>query len=111
MTNKVFNLSIYLFIYKQKVKAESPFILAKACELFIMEITIRSWLRTENSRRRSLEKSDITNAILDSKEYGFLTNKIIIDNNQQVRTVFNSRKSTYIQRLNFNHEKEVGNKP
>ncbi|XP_039118227.1 nuclear transcription factor Y subunit C-4-like [Dioscorea cayenensis subsp. rotundata] len=67
----------------QKVKAESPFILAKACELLIEDIARRSWLRTKNNRRRSLEKSDIINAMLDSKEHSFLIDKIITDSNQQ----------------------------
>lgn len=89
VNSKVFNPSIFIYICvcvcKQKVKAESPFILAKACELLIEDIARRSWLRTKNNRRRSLEKSDIINAMLDSKEHSFLIDKIITDSNQQVQ--------------------------
>ena len=36
------------------ISAESPIIFAKACEIFIVELTFRAWLHTEESKRRVL---------------------------------------------------------
>ncbi len=37
------------------ISAEVPILFAKAAELFIQELTIHSWLQTEESRRRTLQ--------------------------------------------------------
>jgi nuclear transcription factor Y, gamma len=37
------------------ISAEAPIIFAKAAELFIQEVTIRAWLYTEDSKRRTLQ--------------------------------------------------------
>lgn len=36
------------------ISAEAPALFAKACELFIIEITNRSWMHTEEGRRKTL---------------------------------------------------------
>ncbi|KAK4706453.1 hypothetical protein R3W88_033989 [Solanum pinnatisectum] len=46
------------------IAAESPVLLAKACELFIQELTLRSWFKTEENHRRTLKKEDITDVIM-----------------------------------------------
>lgn len=45
---------------------------AKACELFTLELTIRSWLRTEENKRRTLHKNDIAAAITCTDIFDFL---------------------------------------
>ncbi|TMW80690.1 hypothetical protein EJD97_016610 [Solanum chilense] len=40
------------------ISAESPVLLAKACELFIQELTHRSWLKAQECQRRTLKKID-----------------------------------------------------
>ncbi|KAG9448998.1 hypothetical protein H6P81_008963 [Aristolochia fimbriata] len=45
------------------ISADAPVLFAKACELFILELTLRSWLHTEESKRRTLQRSDIARAI------------------------------------------------
>ncbi|KAK4735086.1 hypothetical protein R3W88_009347 [Solanum pinnatisectum] len=44
----------------QMIAAESPVLLAKACELFIQELTLRSWLNAQENHRRmtSLMQTD-----------------------------------------------------
>lgn len=37
------------------ISAEVPILFAKACELFIMELTMRSWCNTEENKRRTLQ--------------------------------------------------------
>ncbi|KAI8020691.1 Nuclear transcription factor Y subunit C-2 [Camellia lanceoleosa] len=41
------------------VSAETPVIFAKACEMFILELTLRSWINVEENKRRTLQKNDI----------------------------------------------------
>ncbi|KAL0363051.1 UNVERIFIED_CONTAM: Nuclear transcription factor Y subunit C-4 [Sesamum calycinum] len=45
------------------ISAEAPVIFAKACEMFILELTLRSWIHTEENKRRTLQKNDIAAAI------------------------------------------------
>ena len=37
------------------ISAEVPVLFAKAAEIFIHELTLRSWLHTEESKRRTLQ--------------------------------------------------------
>ncbi|MQL41661.1 hypothetical protein EI012_27535, partial [Escherichia coli] len=41
------------------ISAEAPVIFARACEMFILELTLRSWNHTEENKRRTLQKNDI----------------------------------------------------
>ncbi|KAK7278553.1 hypothetical protein RJT34_23583 [Clitoria ternatea] len=54
------------------ISAEAPILFAKACELFILELTIRSWLHTEENKRRTLQKNDIAAAITRTDIFDFL---------------------------------------
>ncbi|PKA64079.1 Nuclear transcription factor Y subunit C-2 [Apostasia shenzhenica] len=54
------------------ISAEAPVIFAKACEMFILEITLRSWMHTEENKRRTLQKNDIAAAITRTDIFDFL---------------------------------------
>lgn len=54
------------------ISSETPVLFAKACELFILEITRRSWVYTEENKRRTLQKSDIADAIMHTAIFDFL---------------------------------------
>jgi len=45
------------------IAGEAPLLFAKACEYFIQELTMHAWVHTEESRRRTLQRSDIAQAI------------------------------------------------
>ncbi|KAF9664010.1 hypothetical protein SADUNF_Sadunf17G0111600 [Salix dunnii] len=45
------------------ISAETPVLFAKACELFILELTLRAWLQTTGCKRRTLQRCDISRAI------------------------------------------------
>ncbi|GLJ35814.1 hypothetical protein SUGI_0719080 [Cryptomeria japonica] len=45
------------------ISAEAPVLFSKACELFILELTLRSWLHTEENKRRTLQRNDIAGAV------------------------------------------------
>uniref|UniRef100_A0A5B7ARW5 Putative nuclear transcription factor Y subunit C-2 n=1 Tax=Davidia involucrata TaxID=16924 RepID=A0A5B7ARW5_DAVIN len=58
------------------ISAEAPVIFAKACEMFILEMTLRSWIHTEENKRRTLQKNDIAAAILRTDVFDFLVDII-----------------------------------
>lgn len=47
------------------ISAEAPVLFAKACELFILELTLKAWLHAEDNKRRTLQRSDIA-AVVNS---------------------------------------------
>ncbi|KAI5658916.1 hypothetical protein M9H77_27709 [Catharanthus roseus] len=58
------------------ISAEAPVVLAKACEMFILELTLRSWYNTEENKRRTLQRADITGAIAKTEIFDFLVDVI-----------------------------------
>ncbi len=73
------------------ISAETPVLFAKACQMFIIELTYRSWAYTEQSKRRTLQvnkqsnynhlfnymglylkKIDIANCIVNTDIFDFL---------------------------------------
>ncbi|KAF8392471.1 hypothetical protein HHK36_022813 [Tetracentron sinense] len=54
------------------ISAEAPVIFARACEMFILELTLRSWNHTEDNKRRTLQKNDIAAAITRTDIFDFL---------------------------------------
>lgn len=54
------------------ISAEAPVVFAKACELFILELTHRAWAHSEDNKRRTLQRSDIAAAISETDVLDFL---------------------------------------
>ncbi|KAF9576192.1 hypothetical protein EC968_010315 [Mortierella alpina] len=54
------------------ISAEAPILFSKACEIFICEITRRAWLHAEENKRRTLQRSDVANAVSKSDQFDFL---------------------------------------
>lgn len=54
------------------ISVEAPVLFSKACELFILELTLRSWLHTEENKRRTLHRNDIAGAISRGDVLDFL---------------------------------------
>ncbi|KAI9143478.1 histone-fold-containing protein [Paraphysoderma sedebokerense] len=54
------------------ISSEAPLIFSKACEIFIAELTLRSWMVAEENKRRTLQRTDIAQAISKSDQYDFL---------------------------------------
>ena len=54
------------------ISAEAPILFAKACELFILELSLRGWGAAEKSKRRTLQKEDIEAAIQNTDIFDFL---------------------------------------
>lgn len=54
------------------ISAEAPIVFAKACEMFINELTLRAWSHTEETKKRTVQKNDIAAAITRSDIFDFL---------------------------------------
>jgi len=58
------------------ISAEAPVLFAKACELFILELTLRSWCYSEQSKRKTLQKEDVVAAIHKTENFDFLVDSV-----------------------------------
>ena len=54
------------------ISAEAPVMFAKACEIFVLELTLLAWNYTEENKRRTLQRNDIVNAVGKNDTYDFL---------------------------------------
>ncbi|KAF2297797.1 hypothetical protein GH714_003126 [Hevea brasiliensis] len=61
------------------ISGEAPIVFSKACELFIEELTQRSWMVTMQGKRRTLHKDDVASAVIATDIFDFLVN--LVDNN------------------------------
>ena len=49
---------------------------AKACELFILELTLRAWCYSEQSKRKTLQREDVVTAIHKTENFDFLVESV-----------------------------------
>ncbi|KAL6843363.1 hypothetical protein ACP4OV_027076 [Aristida adscensionis] len=56
----------------KKIAGEAPALFAKACEMFILELTMRVWHQAHKDKRRTLQKNDVTAAIAKTEVFDFL---------------------------------------
>ncbi|CAA2978724.1 nuclear transcription factor Y subunit C-1-like [Olea europaea subsp. europaea] len=70
------------------ISAEAPILFSKACELFILELTIRSWLHAEENKRRTLQKNDIAAAITRTDIFDFLVDIVPRDDIKEEAATF-----------------------
>ncbi|KAK0425482.1 hypothetical protein QR680_009229 [Steinernema hermaphroditum] len=54
------------------ISSEVPVLLAKAAEIFIEELTLRAWYHTEESKRKTIQRSDISTACARCDMFDFL---------------------------------------
>lgn len=77
------------------ISAEAPILFAKACEMFIIEMTHKAYYYAKKNNRKTLQRNDIAAAITDTEIYDFLLDIMprdeIINNakdKQLVNTIF-----------------------
>ncbi|XP_027342921.1 nuclear transcription factor Y subunit C-1-like [Abrus precatorius] len=58
------------------ISGEAPIVFSKACELFIEELTGRSWIMAIEGKRRTLHKEDVTSAVIATDIFDFLINLV-----------------------------------
>lgn len=61
---------------KHMIGSETPIVLAKACELFIMELTLYAWKCAQEGRRKTLQRRDVISAVCKNDAYDFLIDLI-----------------------------------
>ncbi|GMN28232.1 hypothetical protein TIFTF001_001964 [Ficus carica] len=54
------------------ISSDTPILFSKASELFIMELTLRSWMQTQECKRRTVQRCDIARAIHSDELFDFL---------------------------------------
>ncbi|XWS38386.1 hypothetical protein CRYUN_Cryun19dG0126600 [Craigia yunnanensis] len=58
------------------ISGEAPIVFSKVCELFIEELAQRSWMVTMQGKRRTLNKEDVTSAVMATDIFDFLVNLV-----------------------------------
>uniref|UniRef100_A0A023F0X6 Nuclear transcription factor Y subunit gamma n=1 Tax=Triatoma infestans TaxID=30076 RepID=A0A023F0X6_TRIIF len=76
------------------ISAEAPVLFAKAAELFIQELTLRSWVHTEDNKRRTLQRNDIAMAISKYDQFDFLID--IVPREEAKSSVSTGKGSQYL---------------
>lgn len=61
------------------ISAEAPVLFAKACEFFILEMTLRAWHVAEENNRRTLTRQDISDAVNRTEVWDFLADTVPAD--------------------------------
>jgi len=54
------------------ISAEAPVLFARACEMFILELTLRAWAHADENKRRTLQRNDVAAAITRTDIFDFL---------------------------------------
>lgn len=54
------------------ISAEAPVLFAKACEIFVLELAVRSWGAAGKSKRKVISKDDVETAIKTTDFFDFL---------------------------------------
>uniref|UniRef100_A0A7R9XRB7 Transcription factor CBF/NF-Y/archaeal histone domain-containing protein n=1 Tax=Ostreococcus sp. 'lucimarinus' TaxID=242159 RepID=A0A7R9XRB7_9CHLO len=54
------------------ISSEAPVLFAKACEMFVLELTTRAWAHAQENKRRTLQRSDVAAAITKTDIFDFL---------------------------------------
>ncbi|PRP81067.1 hypothetical protein PROFUN_11145 [Planoprotostelium fungivorum] len=82
------------------INAKVPILMAKACEIFIWELTQRAWSHSIKAGRKTLQRNDIATAITKTDMYDFLIDFVPRDEEiyeKQLRTkVARSNNDGYV---------------
>ncbi|KAK7324130.1 hypothetical protein VNO77_27652 [Canavalia gladiata] len=65
------------------ISADASVLFSKACEMFIKELSLRSWFHAEENRRRTLHRSDIATAVSHNEVFDFLVDTVPRDNTME----------------------------
>ena len=61
------------------IAAEAPIFFSKACEMFILELTLLSWIHTDEKKQRMLQRNDIAGAITRGDIFNFRVDIVLRD--------------------------------
>jgi histone H3/H4 len=63
------------------ISAEAPILFARACEIFIADLTCRSYMHATANKRRTVQRSDVVAAVAGSNLFDFLVD--IVPRNEE----------------------------
>lgn len=81
------------------ISAEAPVLFAKACEMFILELSLRAWIHTEENKRRTLQRNDIAMAITKTDVFDFLIDIVPRDDIKPAKKAPAESQAVYQQQL------------
>ena len=80
------------------ISSEAPVLFAKACEMFILELTLRSWIHSEENKRRTLQRNDIAAAITKTDIFDFLVDIVPRDDfKEEVGAILRGRRPSTLR--------------
>ena len=77
------------------ISAEAPVLFAKACEFFILEMTLRAWHIAEENNRRTLTRQDISDAVNRTEVWDFLADTVPAEQEKQFPQAVNMPTESY----------------
>ncbi|KAF1792060.1 Transcriptional activator NFYC/HAP5 subunit [Phytophthora cactorum] len=81
------------------ISAEAPVLFAKACEMFILELSLRAWIHTEENKRRTLQRNDIAMAITKTDVFDFLIDIVPLDAQTVYQQQLQQQQAAMLQQL------------
>ncbi|CAN1184256.1 Nuclear transcription factor Y subunit C-3 [Linum perenne] len=91
------------------ISGEAPIVFSKACELFIEELTRRSWMVTVQGKRRTLHKEDVASAVAATDVFDFLVGLVDNANNNVNGGSGSATNSSSVNNVGEEEEGEEGN--
>nr|KYP34194.1 Nuclear transcription factor Y subunit C-2 [Cajanus cajan] len=58
------------------ISSDACVVFSKACEMFIKQLTLRSWFHVEENKKETVQRCHIATAISHPVEYDFLTDTV-----------------------------------
>jgi histone H3/H4 len=58
------------------ISAEAPVVFARACQMFILDLTLRGWFEANEKDRRTIQREDIHDAIVKADVFDFLVDVV-----------------------------------
>jgi histone H3/H4 len=89
------------------ISAEAPILFAKACELFLTDLCIRSWIRTKVDGRRTIQRADVADAISGAEVLDFLCDIVPIETETNPDEEGTPRQVTKKKQTNKNYQKSI----
>jgi nuclear transcription factor Y gamma len=68
------------------ISSEAPVLFAKACEFFILELTLRAWHIADENKRKTLTKADVAAAVAATEVWDFLADTVPQEEGAEVAT-------------------------
>ena len=87
------------------ISAEAPILFAKACELFILDITTRANFEAETENRSNVEREDFVRVFEKTPEYDFPSYAVAeMEKKAQAQNVTKTQQQSHQNQLNHQQQ-------